>query len=135
MILIYSFLQTKNTNSNSNKVFFVIKGCKRSREARSELYLSSLHKAKSGHAFCLRSGTANRCVDISKPGSSDEVFYQNFLYFTGHVGIFYCVTRINCGTFYLTVARYKLLLSMNNANKLMPTTQTHEGFIISKQNC
>ena len=37
MILLYSFLQTKNTNSKSIKIFFVIKGCKGSREARSEL--------------------------------------------------------------------------------------------------
>lgn len=68
-------------------------------------------------------------------GAQNEVFYQNFLYFTGHVGIFCYITSINYGTLHLSVARCKWsvsLLSMNNANKLMPTTQTHEGFIQNK---
>lgn len=114
-------------------IAFFVKGCKGSREARSELCLSSLHKAISDMLSVLDQEPPTD-VWISQNLELRWSLLSEFLYFTGHVGIFYCVTRINYGTFYLTVARYKLL-SMNNANKLMPTTQTHEGFIISKQNC
>ena len=40
-------------------------------------------------------------------GAQNEVFYQNFLYFTGHMGIFCYITSINYGTLHLTVASCK----------------------------
>lgn len=59
------FLADKEYNSNSNKVFFVIKA-KGSRRARvSSICLLSIRPYQD--MLCLRSGTANRCVDVLKP--------------------------------------------------------------------